>query len=157
MAATNSVTMEFPSFSQNVGFARTAVAMFASQLDFTLDEIDEIKVATSEAVSNAVVHAYEGGVGSVRLTVSLENGTLVVVVEDQGRGIPDVAWASEATHTTSPADHMGLGLVFIKEYMNEVKVESEQGKGTRVRMSKVPAQASAATDGGTAAGNSGRH
>jgi len=140
--ATNYVKIEFPSLAENVKFARTAVAVFAADHfeSFTIDEIDEIKVATSEAVSNAIVHGYGHGGGVVRLIVTVEDGALVVVVEDDGKGIEDVEWAKQPTNTTAPGEHMGLGLVFINEYMTDVTITSRPGKGTRVRMKKAPAR-----------------
>jgi len=147
--AANYAKLEFPSLSENVAFARSAAAVFASRLDFTLDEIDEIKVAASEAVSNAVVHAYRGGApGPVRMTLEVRDGALVITVEDDGCGIEDVEWAKEAAHTTDPEERMGLGLVFISEYMNEVDLTSTVGRGTRLRMVKRPARAGGAALGG---------
>lgn len=135
------VKIEFQSMTENVAFARAVVAVFASRLEFTLDEIDEIKVAVSEAVSNAVVHGYRGTSGVVRLFLDVQEGALVVTVEDEGCGIKDVEWASQPAHTTEPDERMGLGLVFMNEYMNDVEVESMPGRGTRVRMVKSPLQA----------------
>ncbi len=135
------VKIEFLSLPENVAFARAAVAVFASRLDFTVDEIDEIKVATSEAVSNSVVHGYRGTSGEVRLILDVQDGALVITVEDDGCGIKDVAWATQAAHTTEPEERMGLGLVFIHEYMNDVVVRSKPGRGTSVRMLKAPVQA----------------
>ena len=138
----NYVKIEFPSVTANVKFARTAAAVFAADHfeAFTIDEIDEIKVAVSEAVSNAIVHGYGHGGGLVRLILSTDGDSLVIAVEDDGKGIEDVDWALQPTHTTSPDDHMGLGLVFISEYMNEVAIFSEPGKGTVVRMKKAPSR-----------------
>lgn len=151
------INMEFPSLPQNVRFVRSAAAIFASRLDFTLDEIDEIKVATSEAVSNAVVHAYQGETGPVRVTFSVEDGALIIVVQDEGSGIEDVSWALEPANTTSPEEHMGLGLVFINEYMNDVVVQSKVGRGTQVKMIKRPAHASTSPPDGRPTGEPVRH
>lgn len=135
---TNTVRMEFPSRPENVAFARTAVAMFASQLDFTLDDIDEIKVATSEAVSNAVIHGYRDQEGIVTVIASISADGLEVIVSDHGRGIPDVEQAMEPAFTTEPDKRMGLGFVFIKEYMDSVEVKSTVGVGTEIIMRKSP-------------------
>jgi stage II sporulation protein AB (anti-sigma F factor) len=131
----NTVKLEFPSRPENVGFARTAVAVFASQKDFTLDQIDEIKVAVSEAVSNAVIHGYKETSGVVRVEAELDDGGLTITVGDEGPGISDIDWAMEPGRTTEPG-RMGLGLVFIKAYMDEATLFSAPGAGTRVRMRK---------------------
>ena len=119
----------------NIGVARIAVATFAAGLDFTLPDIEEIKVAVSEVVSNAVLHAYPGGFGEVTVQASAGDGGLVVEVEDQGVGIPDVERAREPGFTTAP-DHMGLGFSFMESFMDDLSLESSPGKGTRVRMVK---------------------
>lgn len=128
--------LELMAKSENVGFARQAVAIFASQLDFTVDEIDEIRVAISEAVSNAIIHGYAGEGGMVRIEAALHEETLAVSVQDRGRGIENIAWAMEPAHTSQPDERMGLGLVFVKEYMDDMRIESSQGVGTTVHMSK---------------------
>ncbi|HHT27921.1 MAG TPA: anti-sigma F factor [Firmicutes bacterium] len=132
---TNSVRMQFCSRSENVAFARTATAVFASQLDFTIDQLDEIKLAVSEAVSNAIIHGYKNSPGMVRLELNIIGRTLEIIVSDSGAGIADVEWAMEAAHTTD-ANRMGLGFVFIKEYMDDLVVQSEVGKGTTLFMRK---------------------
>jgi|SRR5690554_2364217 stage II sporulation protein AB (anti-sigma F factor) len=135
----NWIKLEFPSDSRNVGFARTAVALFASQLDWTLDELEDIKVAVSEAVSNCVIHAYRLEEGLVKLEVSHDGSSLEILVEDSGVGIPDIELARETGYTSVPEERMGLGFTFMHEYMDEVQVYSEVDKGTRVRMvKKVP-------------------
>lgn len=131
------VRMAFPAASDNVGFARTAAAVFASRLNFTLDELDEIKVAVSEAVSNCVLHAYRGG-GWVRMDMRIVDGALHIVVEDDGVGIADLAKAREAGVTSRPDDCMGLGFTFMAEYMDGLDVHSAPGQGTRVVMWKRP-------------------
>ncbi len=139
----NRMTLSFVSKPENVAFARAVVAMFASQLDFTIDEIDEIKVAVSEAVSNAIIHGYEDQPGEVRVEAILSNGRIEVIVHDSGKGIADVAWATEPTHTSRPDERMGLGLVFIREYMDEMRVDSAPNQGTTVHMTKAPRSATA--------------
>jgi len=139
--ASDYVIMEFPSLPENVGFARSAAAVFASRLDFTLDELDDIRMAVSEAVTNAVVHAYENGPGIVRITAEVAGGQLVITVEDRGKGIPDVEWAKQPANTTAPDEHLGLGFHFIGVCMDGYDVESRVGGGTRIRMVKRPAQA----------------
>ena len=130
----DSMRLEFRSLPANVSFARTTVAIFASQMDFTVDQIDEIKVAVSEAVSNAVIHGKKDESSVVRLEAQLYDDALVITVSDDGPGIQDISWAMEPGSTT--ADRMGLGFVFIKEYMDELKIDSSPGAGTRVTMIK---------------------
>ena len=142
MADTNWVKFEIPSDTRNVAFARTAVALFASQLDWTLDELEDIKVAVSEAVSNSIVHGYQLQEGVVRVEASYEGRRLTIVVEDFGQGIPDVEQAQETGYTTIPEERMGLGFTFMHEYMDQVLVSSEVQKGTKVILIKeVPQRA----------------
>ncbi len=136
MNTKNWMKLEFPSESVNVLFARTAVAVFASQLEFTLDEIEDIKVAISEAVSNSVIHGYHEDYGTILLEARYDHTKLEISVEDFGHGIPDIVQAKEAGYTTVPQERMGLGLVFIHEYMNTVSINSQLAKGTKVVMIK---------------------
>lgn len=134
----NQMHLEFPSRAENVAFARAVVASFAAQLDFTLDEIEEIRVAVSEAVTNSVIHGYKSEIGIVTLDAALCDDRLELVVADSGRGIADVAWALLPANTTAPEERMGLGLVFVTQYMEGVRIESAPGRGTRVFMAKSP-------------------
>ncbi|NLK07846.1 MAG: anti-sigma F factor [Firmicutes bacterium] len=134
----NQLTMEFPSKAVNIGFARTAVAMFAAQLDFTLDELDEIKIAVSEAVSNSVIHGYKGTEGMITIICAVGEGALEVQIKDEGVGIDDIEKAFEPAFTTAPKERMGLGLVFVKEYMDELIIDSVSGRGTSLIMKKSP-------------------
>jgi len=132
----NQMKLEFLSCSENVGLARVAVAAFASGVDFNLSDLEEIKVAVSEAVSNSVIHGYEGATtGTVRLSASLFNNALEIVVEDDGKGIADVEQAM-LPGTGSDPERLGLGFVFMKSFMDEVDVQTEVGKGTRVKLLK---------------------
>lgn len=136
MEPQNELVLEFPSLPENVGLARVAVAAFAGQLDFTLAELEEVKVAVSEAVTNCVVHAYDGQPGRVRVVARRQGPRLEVVVEDRGVGIPDIQQARQPAWSTDP-DRMGLGFVFMESFMDGLEVESRVGEGTRVRMWKV--------------------
>lgn len=132
----NWIKLEFPGTSINVGFARAAIAHFAAQLDITLDELEDIKVAVSEAVSNCVVHGYREKSGNVIIEASYEGSRLEIIVEDFGQGIPDIAAAQETGFTTLPEERMGLGLTFMREYMDELQLYSEVNVGTKVVMVK---------------------
>jgi len=132
----NRVVAELASVPQNVGVARLLVAMVAAQADFTVAEVDEIKLAVSEAVTNAVIHGYSGQPDqTVRVEVSLANNHLEVVVADEGRGIDDITLAMQPAVSSDP-DRMGLGFCFMESHMDSLEVESSPGRGTRVRMTK---------------------
>jgi stage II sporulation protein AB (anti-sigma F factor) len=136
MVAHNRVVAELSSLPENVGVARLLVAMVAAQGEFTVTEVDEVKLAVSEAVTNAVVHAYNSEPTHViRLEVSLTDGLLEVIVTDQGRGIDDVALAMQPAVSSDP-DRMGLGFCFMDSHMDTLEVDSAPGRGTRVRMTK---------------------
>ena len=125
------VKLEFESRSHNEQFARVVTAVFAARLDPTVEEIEDIKTAVSEAVTNAVIHGYEKEEGIVRLFLTAE------VVEDDGVGIADIRRAMEPLYTSKPSrERSGMGFSFMEAFMDEVDVESEPGKGTRVRMVK---------------------
>lgn len=131
----NSLRLEFPSLPANVALARVCVAVFASQLDPSVSDVDDIKLAVSEAVTNAVLHAYPDQPGMVRVVATLSDGTVTVRVEDDGCGIADIDKAREPEFSTQP-DHLGLGFAFMESAMDQVKVESEPGRGTVVTLIK---------------------
>lgn len=135
MNAENYVTLEFPSRSANEGFARAAAACFAAQLDPTLEEVNDIKTAVSEAVTNAVVHAYPDRLGKVKLRLRLfEDHTLEVTVQDWGVGIADIQQARTPLFTTGNGERAGMGFTIMESFMDSLKVRSKPGKGTVVTM-----------------------
>jgi len=132
----NTMSLEFASLLENVGLARIAVATFASQAELTIDDLEEVKVAVSEAVTNAIIHGYQQArdrTVSVKAQIDTEN--LVVIVEDTGIGISDLEKAMEPAYSTDP-ERMGLGFVFMKTFMNDLKVETQPGQGTKVIMTR---------------------
>ncbi|MGI5840021.1 MAG: anti-sigma F factor [bacterium] len=131
----NRMRLELLSLPENVGIARLALASFASQLEFTLGDLEEIKVAVSEAVSNAIIHGYGSDVGVIVLTAAYEDKLLSVSVEDEGSGIADIELARQPSYTTDP-ERMGLGFVFIESFMDKVQIVSERGRGTKITMTK---------------------
>ncbi len=136
MVSQNRVVLELDSIPENVGVARLLVAMVAAQAEFSVSELDEVKLAVSEAVTNAVIHGYEGKSGhTVRLEVSLKEGDLELVVIDYGRGIENIERALQPAVSSDP-DRMGLGFSFMESHMDSLKVESQPGRGTRVTMTK---------------------
>ena len=137
MTVHNQVILEFPSRSANEGFARTAAACFAAQLDPTLEEVNDIKTAVSEAVTNAIVHAYPDTIGKVRMRLRLrEEGMLEILVRDWGVGIPDVEQARAPLYTTGGAERAGMGFTIMESFMDRVKVRSQPGKGTSVTLTR---------------------
>ena len=137
MKPTNEMKLTFLSRSANEGFARAAVAAFAAQLDPAVDELADLRTAVSEAVTNAIVHAYPDRLGTVTLTVKLfENGKIQVQVKDKGRGIPDVAKAMEPLYTTGGEERSGLGFSVMESFTDRLRVKSAPDKGTTVTMEK---------------------
>lgn len=133
--ANNEVTLAFPSRSSNEGFARAAVSCFAAQMDPTLNELEDIKTAVSEAVTNCIVHAYPNELGKIRMKLRLfEDNTLEVVVQDWGVGIADVAQARTPLFTTGNEERSGMGFTIMESFMDALKVKSAPGKGTTVTL-----------------------
>lgn len=129
--------MEIDSVSENENFARVAVATFVSRLNPTLEEITDIKTAVSEAVTNAIIHGYDGQEGIVYITCEIDDRTVHITIEDKGRGIEDVAQAREPLFTTKPdEERSGMGFVFMEVFMDELIVESTFSEGTIIKMSK---------------------
>ena len=137
MKPINEMKVTFLSRSANEGFARATVAAFAAQLDPAVDELADLRTAVSEAVTNAIVHAYPDRLGVVTLTVRLyENGKIQVQVKDKGRGIPDVDKAMEPLYTTGGEERSGLGFSVMESFTDRLRVRSAEGKGTTVTMEK---------------------
>lgn len=132
----NSIKLEFPSKGENVALARITIAALVSQLELTLNDLEEIKVAVSEAVSNAVIHGYGNKPdGLITVIGILQNEKIIIEIIDQGIGIKDIEKAMEPAFSTDP-ERTGLGFVFMQSFMDEVKVESQENLGTRVILSK---------------------
>ena len=137
MKPINEMKVTFLSRSANEGFARATVAAFAAQLDPAVDELADLRTAVSEAVTNAIVHAYPDRLGLVTLTVRLfENGKIQVQVKDKGRGIPDVDKAMEPLYTTGGEERSGLGFSVMESFTDRLSVRSIPHKGTTVTMDK---------------------
>ena len=135
MKPINEAVVTFFSRSANEGFARTAAACFAAQLDPTLDEVNDVRTAVSEAVTNCIVHAYPDRLGPVTLRLRLyPDNTLEVQVKDKGVGIPDVERARQPMFTTGGAERSGMGFTIMESFMDGVKVRSTPGKGTVVTL-----------------------
>ena len=123
--------------SENESFARVAVAAFCTRLDPTLEEITDIKTAVSEAVTNCIVHGYEGGKGKIYINVNITGNTAEVIVKDNGIGIENIEKAMEPLYTTKPEqERSGMGFSFMEAFMDELEVSSVRNKGTTVIMRK---------------------
>ncbi len=137
MKGQNFVKLEFPARSANEGFARAAAAAFAAQMDPTLEELGDIRTAVSEAVTNAIVHAYPHSLGSVQMRLRiLDNNTLEISVKDKGCGIPDVKRAMEPMYSTGGDERSGMGFTIMSSFMDSIRVKSVPSRGTTVTMAK---------------------
>lgn len=135
MKFNNYMILEFPSKSSNEAFARSAVACFAAQMDPTLEELGDIRTAVSEAVTNAIVHAYPNELGIVTLRCRiLKDNVLDIVVKDKGVGIADIEQAKRPMFTTGGSDRSGMGFTIMESFMTFFELSSEPGKGTTVHM-----------------------
>lgn len=138
MENTNEMTLTFDSRSCNEGFARVAVAAFCTQLNPTLEEVADVKTALSEAITNAIIHGYEGKVHKIKVTCRIQGQCLYVDVEDKGKGIEDIEKAMEPMFTTKPElDRSGMGFAFMEAFMDDLQVISAPNEGTCVRMKKI--------------------
>ena len=138
MERTNEITLIFDSLPVNEALARITAASFCTQLNPTLEEVADLKTAVSEAVTNCIIHAYEGQGQKIEIFCRREGQKLWVDVIDKGVGIRDVAKAMEPLFTTKPEkDRSGMGFTFMEAFMDEVTVESQVGYGTVVHMKKT--------------------
>ena len=141
MKSSNYVIVEFLSRSSNEGFARMAAAGFAAQLDPTLDELGDIKTAVSEAVTNAIVHAYPEKIGKIVMKMRvLDGAVLEISIRDWGCGIEDVDRARQPLYTTGGEDRSGMGFTIMESFTDRLQIKSACGKGTTVTMRKQISQ-----------------
>ena len=129
--------LTFDSRSENEEFARVVVAVFATRMNPTLEEIDDIKTAVSEAVTNAVIHGYQYGEGAILIEAAVEENVLSVTVSDDGVGISNIEKAMEPMFSTETESEMsGMGFTVMESFMDKVFVEAKPGEGTVVTMIK---------------------
>ena len=134
----NEMKLEFLSKSNNEAFARISVAAFASQLDPTIEEMADIKTAVSEAVTNSIVHGYEGINGIVKIVCRIFANCIEIEISDTGKGIENVEMARKPLYTSKPnLERSGMGFTIMESFMDKMKVESILGLGTKVTMSKI--------------------
>ncbi|GGH24897.1 anti-sigma F factor [Paenibacillus segetis] len=134
----NFMSLQFAAKSENESFARVTVAAFVSQLDPTMDEITDLKTVVSEAVTNSIIHGYDGNSeGIVNISVRIEDDTVTLIIEDKGRGIEDLELAKQPLYTSKPElERSGMGFTIMENFMDEFDVISEVGGGTSIRMKK---------------------
>lgn len=137
MKEQNYIKLEFLSRSCNEGFARSAAAAFAAQLDPNMEELGDIRTAVSEAVTNAIVHAYPDSIGRISMRLKImEDGCLEISVRDWGKGIENVTKAMEPLYSTGGEERSGMGFTIMDSFMDKLRVRSAPGKGTTVTMQK---------------------
>ena len=139
----NNMSMVFDAKSENEGLARMVISAFITDLDPTIEELYDVKTPVSEAVTNSIIHGYNGTEGKVYMDCSLDmeenenHGTLKITVKDQGVGIENVEKAKEPLFTTKPElERSGMGFMFMEMFMDDLYVESKLHNGTTVCMTK---------------------
>ncbi|MEK4028911.1 MULTISPECIES: anti-sigma F factor [Bacillaceae] len=134
----NEMNVQFSALSENESFARVTVAAFVAQLDPTMDELTEIKTVVSEAVTNAIIHGYEGNpAGTVYISAVLEDGVVDLIIRDEGVGMENIEEAREPLFTTKPElERSGMGFTIMENFMDEIEVISHKGTGTIIRLKK---------------------
>ncbi len=138
MPVENEMKVIFDSRSCNESFARITAAAFMTQLNPTVEEVADVKTAVSEAVTNAIIHGYDMEVHKIEMTCRIEKHRFVVIIRDYGKGIEDVSKALEPLYTSRPdLERSGMGFAFMEAFMDDMKVESSKGEGTKVTMYKT--------------------
>lgn len=133
----NRMSLTVDALSSNEAFVRTAVAAFMLQLNPSVEELSDVKTAVSEAITNAVVHAYPNGEGRIAVECETGDGYIKIVISDSGVGIRDVDKAVEPYYTTKPSEERtGLGFTIIGSFMDEFILTSREGEGTTLSMTK---------------------
>ena len=134
----NKMKLEFLSKSNNEAFARVTVAAFAAQLDPTIEELADIKTAVSEAVTNSIIHGYESTEGIIKIVARIFANTISIEISDTGKGIENIELAKQPLYTSKgDLERSGMGFTIMESFMDEMKVESVLGLGTKVTMKKL--------------------
>lgn len=133
----NEMTLIFPAKSCNESFARIVAASFVSQIDPNMEELADVRTAVSEAVTNSIIHGYESEKGNIKMICTLYPNSVEINIIDEGKGIEDINLARQPLYTSKPdMERSGMGFTVMETFMDEVKVESEVGKGTKITMTK---------------------
>ena len=137
MKESNYIRLEFPSRSSNESFARAAAAAFAAQLDPTMEELGDLRTAVSEAVTNAIVHAYPDSIGRIAMRMRIvDECTVEISIRDWGCGIEDVEKAMTPLYTSGGEERSGMGFTIMGSFTDKLRVRSLPGRGTTVTMRK---------------------
>lgn len=134
----NFMTLQFAAKSENESFARVAVAAFISQMDITLEELNDIKTVVSEAVTNAIIHGYEENPdGVITIKTTINEDMVEIIIEDQGKGIDNLEEALQPLYTSKPElERSGMGFTIMENFMDSMSVVSKLGEGTKVILQK---------------------
>jgi len=133
----NFMTLKFPALSINESFARTVVASFALILSPTIEQLSDLKTVVSEAVTNCIVHAYRGGEGEIEITARISGNQIYVTISDLGSGIDDIDLAMQMMFTTrADEERSGMGFTIKQAFADELTVENNYPRGTKVSFSK---------------------
>ena len=134
---TNEIHINFPAKSENEALARMCASAFCTQLDPTIEELSDVRTAVSEAVTNAVIHAYNSQPFPIYMDMYINEKTLKIVIRDTGRGIANVEEAMQPFFTTVPGEERsGMGFSVMQAFTDELTVKSRDGIGTTVTMIK---------------------
>lgn len=129
--------IEFPAKSAYESFARVTVAAFISRLDPTIVEINEVKTAVSEAVTNSIIHGYDGTYGTIYIECEITGRNVKIIIADKGKGIENISRAMTPLFTTNPdGERSGMGFTVMETFMDSVEVKSFPGVGTKLTMKK---------------------
>lgn len=133
----NKMNLKFLSLSENESFARLAVASFCSSVNFSIEDISDIKTAVSEGVTNAIVHGYEDKLGEIEIECVIYDSFVEISIIDYGRGIEDIEEAMKPFFTTkADKERSGMGFTVMEGFMDKMEVISQVGKGTTLKLIK---------------------
>ena len=134
----NEMKLEFLSKSCNEAFARITVAAFASQLDPTIEELSDIKTSVSEIVTNSIIHAYDSPDEIIKIVSKIIDNSIIIEISDTGKGIEDIELARKPLYTSkAELERSGMGFTIVENFMDELKIESIVGLGTKITMKKT--------------------
>ena len=133
----NKFTLTIDAKLINEGFIRSMVAAFCVPLDPSVSEINDIKTAVSEAVTNCIVHGYAGAEGDIEITVGIRKNVLFVKISDKGIGIEDIERARQPFFTTKcKEERSGMGFTLMESFMDTISVYNNKSGGLTVELTK---------------------